>query len=166
MIFKPRVAGRRHGVAVSRPLEASQRGGVPRSRSAVNWCGPGTHRAFAADSSARRPTSARSSSMKRAQSARRSSVTNSPGISGARAVGVSGCSLGPGITPHFPVETVDNSDRVCNRRRLGASGYSSGHVVGDSTRSSAALNPPNVGMSNTIRAKSVNLLRGDWMRSD
>jgi hypothetical protein len=105
-----------HRLSLSKPL--GQGGGVSTSRSAVAWCGPGTQPVLAASSSARRWTSPRSSSRKRSQSARRSSETNSPGSSGLRAGGVSGCSLGPGITPHPCVESVDNSG-VCEPQTPG-----------------------------------------------
>jgi hypothetical protein len=90
------------------------------SLSEVTPCPCGIHPGLA-NSSARCPTSARSSSRKRAQSARRSSETNSPGSSDWQG-GFLGCSLGPDVTPHPRVEDVDNSDLV-NRRRLGAWGF-------------------------------------------
>jgi hypothetical protein len=91
-----------------------QRGGVSTSSSTVTRGGSGTQHVFAPSIiSARRSTSACIASRKRVQSARNSSETKSPGRLGVPAPsGVSGCSFGPGITPHLCVETVDNSELV------------------------------------------------------
>jgi hypothetical protein len=117
-----RASGRRRAATAAFAGAArglGQRGGVPVSLSEVTPCPCGIHPGLA-NSSARCPTSARSSSRKRAQSARRSSETNSPGSSDWQG-GFLGCSLGPDVTPHPRVEDVDNSEsgEPQTPRRLG-----------------------------------------------
>ena len=132
------------------------------SSSRVTRGGFGTQPVFAGPSiSARRPTSACIASRKRVQSARKSSETNSPGGSGSRAGGVSGCSLGPEIIPHPCVETVDNSG-ICEPQALGTQAATPGATL---SRPGAVRHPSNGGnaqlnggRATEIRAKSANLL--------
>jgi hypothetical protein len=116
---------------------------VPASSSTVTRGGSGTQPVFAAPSiSARRATSAWIASRKRVQSARNSSETKSPGRLGVLARGgFSGCSFGPGITPHLSVETVDKSELV-EPQTSQRSGPSGGDVGRDSTRSRLGRDPP------------------------
>ncbi len=142
-----------------RARRVGQRGGFPASRSELTPRPFGTHPGLEADSSARCPTSARSSSRKRAQSARSSSETNSPGSSGCPG-GFLGCSLGPGDTPHPCVEDVDNSEsgEPQTPRRLGPPG---GDVGGTLRARAWPETPRRGGMPHEIGAKTANLMHGD-----
>jgi hypothetical protein len=140
-----------------------QRSAVPTSSSASTRGGFGTHLVLAPSISARRPTRARSSSRKRVQSARSSSVTKSPGRSDSRSGGVSGCSLGPGISPHLSVERWI-SRNLLNRRRLGAWGHQAATSEATLRGHAWSETPRTGGMPRVIGAKSANLMHGD--RSD